>query len=248
MNGFFMQCKVEILRIFRNPYYVFWSLFMPIAFYFVFTRVFNSGMDDQQLWKAHYLMSMTTFSVMGSAIMTLGIRLVEERKQGWSMFMRITPLSDQAYFAAKMVGQTAIHIFSIIIIFTAGALINGVSLSALDWIMAGLWILFGSLPFLAIGTLVGTMKRVDTASGVSNMIYMVLAISGGMWMPMEILPNFVQSIGKWLPSYHFGSGAWEIVRGGHPHWLNFALLIGYLLLFVLLSGYTRRKQEVAVVN
>lgn len=221
---------------------------MPIVFYVIFTRIFNNALDDQKLWQAHYLMSMASFSVMGSAIMTLGIRLVEERKQGWSMFMRITPLSDHAYFAAKMIGQTVIHIFSILIIFTAGGLINGVSLSLWEWLMCGAWILFGSLPFLAIGTLVGTMKRVDTASGVSNMLYMVLAMCGGMWMPMEILPNFVQTIGKWLPSYHYGSGAWEIVRGGHPDWLNFTLLGGYLLLFMVLSSYTRRKQEVAVVN
>ncbi len=25
-----MQCKVEIIRILRNPYFVFWSLLMPI--------------------------------------------------------------------------------------------------------------------------------------------------------------------------------------------------------------------------
>src|SRR5690606_39029653 len=109
----------------------------PIIFYIIFTRVFNSAMEDQQLWQAHYLMSMASFSVMGSAIMTLGIRLVEERKQGWSTFMRITPLSDQAYFAAKMIGQTVIHIFSIVIIFTSGAIINGISLTLLEWLMCG---------------------------------------------------------------------------------------------------------------
>lgn len=246
MDKILMQCKIEVLRILRNPYYVFWSLFMPIVFYVVFTRIFNSALEDQQEWQAHYLMSMSAFSVMGSAIMTLGIRLVEERTQGWSMFMRITPLSDTAYFFAKMVGQTVIHTFSIVVIFTAGALINGVSLTAFEWLMCGLWLLFGSLPFLAIGTLVGTMKRVDTASGISNMFYMVLALLGGMWMPLEIMPDFVQTIGKWLPSYHFGSGAWSIVRGNTPDWTNFILLIGYLVLFVLLSGYIRRKQEVAV--
>lgn len=246
MNGLFMQCKVEVLRILRNPYYVFWSLFMPIAFYIVFTRIFNSAMDDQQLWQAHYLMSMTAFSLMGSAIMTLGIRLVEEKAQGWSTFMRITPLSDHAYFFAKMVGQTMIHMLSIAVIFTAGAIINGVYLSAVEWLLCGLWLLFGSLPFLALGTLVGTMKRVDTAAGISNMVYMILAIAGGMWMPLEIMPEFVQTIGKWLPSYHFGNGAWQIIRSEQPEWTNFILLIGYLLLFVVISGYIRRKQEAAV--
>ena len=241
-----MQCKAEFLRIFRNPYYVFWSLFMPILFYFIFTKIFNTGIQDKQEWQAHYLMSMTAFSVMGSSIMTLGIRLVEERSQGWSMFMRITPISDFAYFSAKMIGQTIIHIFSILLIFTAGAIINHVSLSVTEWLMCAFWILLGSAPFLAIGTLIGTMKRVDTASGISNVFYMILAISGGMWMPMEIMPEFVQSFGKWLPSYHLGSGAWAIIRGNTPEWLNVFVLLGYLVLFMLLSSYIRRKQEVAV--
>jgi ABC-2 type transport system permease protein len=160
--------------------------------------------------------------------------------------MRITPLSDQAFFAAKMIGQTVIHLFSILIIFLAGALINQVTLTAFEWLMSGLWILLGSLPFLALGTLVGTMKRVDTASGVSNVIYMILAISGGMWMPMEIMPAIIQKIGVWLPSYNLGNGAWEIIRGNSPEWGNFLILLGYFFLFVLLSSYIRRKQEAAV--
>lgn len=237
-----VQCKAEMLRIIRNPYYVFWSLLMPIMFYFIFTRVVNTGNDDPT-WRAHYLMSMATFSVMGSAIMTLGIRLVQERTQGWTTFIRITPLPGSVYFFGKMFGQTMMHLFSVICIFIAGYLINGVSLTAGQWVLSGLWILIGSLPFLAIGTLVGAMKRVDTASGVSNVIYMALAVAGGMWMPIEILPRLMQKIGHWLPSYNYGNGAWEIVRGSHPQWSNVMILLGYLVVFMLLSVYIRKKQE-----
>ncbi|MEK4471992.1 ABC transporter permease [Paenibacillus sp. FSL R7-0048] len=237
-----VQCKAEMLRIIRNPYYVFWSLLMPIMFYFIFTRVVNTGSDDLT-WRAHYLMSMATFSVMGSAIMTLGIRLVQERTQGWTTFIRITPLPGSIYFFGKMFGQTMMHLFSVICIFIAGYLINGVSLSAGQWVLSGLWILIGSLPFLAIGTLVGAMKRVDTASGVSNVIYMALAVAGGMWMPIEILPRLMQRIGHWFPSYNYGNGAWEIVRGSAPTWSNVLILLGYLVVFMLLSVYIRKKQE-----
>ena len=73
-------------------------------------------------------------------------------------FMKVTPLSGTVYFSAKMIGQSMVHVFSIIVIFLAGVLLNGVSLSAFEWIMSGLWILLGSLPFLGIGVLVGTMK------------------------------------------------------------------------------------------
>ncbi|MDN4525799.1 ABC transporter permease [Fictibacillus fluitans] len=237
------QCKAEMTRMLRNKYFVFWSLFMPILFYYIFTRVVNTGTADQEAWQAHYLMSMTTFSVMGSSIMSLGIRLVQERTQGWTLYMRITPLSHTAYFFAKMASQTLIHLFSIIVIFLAGVLINDVSLSAGVWTMSALWILAASAPFLALGTLVGTMKRVDTASGVSNVVYMVLAVSGGMWMPVEVFPDLMQRIVKWLPSYSFGNGAWEIAAGNLPGISSILILIGYSILFMMFSNYIRRKQE-----
>ncbi|MCM3567374.1 ABC transporter permease [Neobacillus mesonae] len=243
MRVFQVQCKMEIIRVLRNRYFVFWSLMMPILFYYIFTNVVNTHPQDEGAWQAHYLMSMTVFSVMGSSIMTLGIRMVQERAQGWSTFMRITPLSDSVYFAAQMAGQSVIHILSITVIFIAGALINNISLSAVEWVMSGLWILLGSLPFLAIGTLIGLMRKVETAAGVSNVLYMVLAVSGGLWMPIEVMPKVMQTIAQWLPSYHFGSGAWEIASGHAPEWKNILLLVAYLVLFMLLSKYIRRKQE-----
>lgn len=243
MRIFMMQCKYEIVRVLRNRYFVFWSLAMPILFYYIFTNVVNSNVPNKAEWQAHYLMSMTVFSVMGSSIMTLGIRKVQESSQGWSKFMRIMPVSDTVYFAAQMVGQSVVHLLSIFVIFSAGAIINDVSLTPIQWVECGVWILFGSVPFLAIGTLIGTMRKVETASGVSNLIYMMLAIAGGMWMPLEVMPKMMQNIGSWLPSYHYGNGAWQIIRGEAPEWKNFLMLVFFLIVFMLLSNYIRRKQE-----
>ncbi|MCW1929004.1 ABC transporter permease [Bhargavaea beijingensis] len=243
MKLFLLQTRSEIKRIFRNPYFVFWSLFMPLVFYFVFTNVFNTDMPDQGLWDAHFLMSIAAFSVMGSSIMTLGIRLVEERTQGWSIYLSTTPLPPAAYFASKMAGQSAVHVFSILFIFFAGYLINGVRLSPAEWVLGGVWILLASLPFLALGVLIGAMRRVDTASGVSNLIYLGLAITGGMWMPMEVLPEMLQAVGKWLPAYSYGNGAWEIIRGHAPEWRDMAILTAYLLLFMALAILIRNRQE-----
>lgn len=243
MRALKMQCRAEIIKVLRNKYFLFWSLLMPIIFYYIFTNVVNTNAPDQAAWNAHYLMSMTVFSVMGSSIMTLGIHLVEERSQGWSTFIQTTPLSDRVYFTAKMISQSFIHMLSITVIFIAGAIINGISLTALEWVMSGLWILVASLPFLALGLLVGMMKKVETAAAISNVLYMVLAVSGGLWMPLEIMPKMMQSIGEWLPSYNFGYGAWEIVNGGSPGWRNILVLIIYLGVFMLLSKYIKRKQE-----
>ncbi|WP_077298170.1 ABC transporter permease [Virgibacillus pantothenticus] len=246
MNKLVSQCVSEIKRAIRNPYYVFWSLFVPVCFYFIFTKVFtfNDNAEDQALWAAHYLMSMAAFSVMGSSLMTLGIRLVQDKQQGFIKFLKVTPLPESVYIISQMVGQSVIHILSIAVIFVAGVLINDVTLSAIQWLMSGLWILFGSLVFLALGTLVGTMNKVDTASGVSNILYLGMALLGGMWMPFNTMPSFLQGVAKWLPSYHYANGPWEIIRGNWPEWQNVLILFVFLCLFMVLSIYIRRKQEV----
>ena len=41
----------------------------------------------------------------------------------------------------------------------AGILINHVELTVGQWIGAGLWLLLGVTPFLALGTVIGSIKR-----------------------------------------------------------------------------------------
>ncbi|CAM3541668.1 ABC transporter permease [Marinicrinis lubricantis] len=245
MNMLWMQSVMDVRRILRNKYYVISSLTMPILFYVIFTRLVQGGSEgmDAGEWQARYLMSMTTFSIMGTAILQLGIRNVEERSKGWALFMRITPLPASIYFLSKMIAQSVIHLLSIVVIFIAGMLINDIQLSWATWLFSGCWIFLAAFPFLALGTLLGTMKRVDTAAGVGNLFYFALAITGGMWMPIEMFPDIMQAIGKWLPSYSFGSGAWDLVSGEAPKWRDAAILIGYMVLFMVLSSYIRKKQE-----
>ncbi|MCP1136694.1 ABC transporter permease [Paenibacillus polysaccharolyticus] len=245
MSMLIAQSRAEMIRMTRNVYFVFWSLLMPVLFYILYTRIFTTGAVDAKEWNAHYLMSMTCFSVMGSSIMTLGIRLVQERAHGWVTYLRVTPLPNSIYFGGKMIGQTFIHLCSIIVIFTSGYLINGVSLTFSQWVSSALWILAGSLPFLAIGTCIGTLRRVDTASGLSNALYLSLALLGGMWMPLNVMPDWLAQIGRWLPSYSFGNGAWVITGGGIPQLRDILLLGGYLAVFMLLSTYIRSRQKEA---
>jgi ABC-2 type transport system permease protein len=54
----------------------------------------------------------------------------------------------------------------------------------------------------------------------------------------------MQKIGKWMPSYSFGNGAWGIVHGEAFAWKNAFILLGYFIIFMILSMYVRKKQRV----
>ncbi|WJY26243.1 MULTISPECIES: ABC transporter permease [Sporosarcina] len=243
MKTLWNECRLEALRVFRNRYFVFWSLLMPIFFYALYTKIMVQDVGDQAAWARHFLMSMAVFSVMGSSIITLGLRLVQERNQGWTVYLKTTPVSGPVYFIAKMAGQSAVHVFSITVIFVSGALLNGVSMSIGEWLSAAAWIALGALPFLTLGTLLGTMEKADTASGIGNLLYLALAIAGGLWMPAEQLPAIFRFITSWLPSYQYGAGAWSIAEGRAPELSGILVLIAYTGLFMILSIQRRRRQE-----
>lgn len=102
MKALWMQCKIEILRTFRNKLFIFFSLLMPVMFYYIFTNVIQVPQNGDA-WKAHYLISMATFSIVGTALFSFGVRISQEKGQGWTHLLKITPLPEGAYITAKII-------------------------------------------------------------------------------------------------------------------------------------------------
>lgn len=238
------QIKAEILRTVRNKRFVIFSIIMPAAFYFIFTSTVG---DNTQVggtdWKAYYLMSMTTYGVIGASVTSLAVRIARERSQGWTRLMRITPLPGWAQITAKVAGQGLLNLCIILFMFLIGALVKDVNLTALQWIESGLWIWLGAFAFMSLGTLLGTIRNVEVVQVVGNMVYMAMSIVGGLWMPTATMPDLMQTIAKAMPTYQLGQGAWSIVGGGAIEWMGVGILAAYVVVFMILSTYIIRKQE-----
>jgi ABC-2 type transport system permease protein len=244
MKGFAAQCKAELLRSLRNRRVLFFSIGFPVVFYLIFTSTVGGntqvgGAD----WKSYYLMSMTAFGLLASSINSLGVKLAQERTQGWVRLLRVTPLSQTAYFGSKLVSMSLLNAGIIAVMFLVGFFAKGVRLNIGQWTGCALWLLFGSLAFLALGSLIGLSKRVELAQTLATMCQLILAMLGGLWFPTDVMPQAMKDIAQAMPTYHFAHGAWSLVAGGTPSWSNAAVLAAYLLVFVILSTYISRKQD-----
>ncbi|MFC5450291.1 ABC transporter permease [Paenibacillus aestuarii] len=244
MRAMIAQCKAELLRTFRNKRFFVFSIIMPAIFYFIFTstvgdRTQVGGVD----WKAYYLMSMTVFGVVGACVNTLSIRFAQERTQGWIRMIEITPLPSSAYVLSKIVSQSIVNLVTIVVMFLIGSIVKGVELSLLQWVLCGLWIWLGALPFMALGVLIGTLKSVEVTQVVAQIVFMGTSILGGLWFPTEIMPKVMQQIASFSPSFRFGQGAWNIIAGGGLSLSGICILAAYLLIFMVLSTYILKKQK-----
>lgn len=244
MKMFLAVWKAESLRLLRSPFFLLFSLAMPLGFYFLFAGL--NGVDTPlagTTWGVYSLMSMTAFSLIGTAVGQFGIRLSYERRDGWAGLVRMTPLPASLYIAGKIVSTLGVSLAVIAVLFPSAAIVYNLQLSAWQWAMCALWLWLGSVPFVALGALLGAVKNADAAVGIGNGLLMGLAVAGGLWMPLDVLPSWLQAIGKWLPSHSYAGGAWNVLAGGLPDARQLAILLGFGAVFMIISSYIQKNKE-----
>ncbi|KGP72130.1 ABC transporter permease [Pontibacillus yanchengensis] len=233
--------KMEVIRMFRNRYFVFFSVLIPILFYAVFTATFGDNLPIAGTqWKAYFLMSMTCFSLMSASVQTFGIQFIYDQTQNWMDWLFTQPIKKWQYFLGRFVSQMVLNLVVIVVLFTAAGLWKNIDLSWLKWIQLTAWIWVGILPFLAMGAWLSVSKNVETASGIANIITLGLALTGGLWMPLEQMPELIQTVGEWMPSHLYAQGAWSLLAGDSISLMTISSYTGYFIVIITGALLTHR--------
>ena len=191
--------KVELILMKRQAAYYLLSIGLPSVFYLIFSGVMSSDTPTSVL--RLYLFSMTVFSIMSSAFFSIPSSLQSDKTNNWQKMIQHSPVSMVEYYISKLFSALLTFLLSIVVVFSVGHFVRGVSLPTMDWLIIALIILFGSLVFISMGVLVSLLPSAQLMSVVGNIAYMALAVLGGLWFPLTMFPKWLQSIGKLTPSY-----------------------------------------------
>ena len=223
--------RLDLRRAFRNRRYLLFTIGIPVVFYLLYTNVLGRGQNanasiDGTTWGAYFMVSMAAYGAMGAALTTSRI-VAGERSAGWTRQLRVMPLGPGAYLAAKLVVSFVTTIPSIVLVGLVGIAANGVSLGAASWVELLVALTLGSLPFAALGLLIGYVLDADGAQGGFTIAYFTLAILGGLWVPVSSFPDALATIAHVLPSYHFADLGWRALAGLGPDPVDLLVLAAY---------------------
>lgn len=235
MKQLIFQTKLNTLRLFvRNKRFLIISLLIPIFFYLLFTKVMNVGLAGADLvaWKADYLVSMMTYGILMDSVMMISSTLVSDRENGFDQLITLSPLPKSRYYASVIFSFFGLFELSIISLLVVGYYINSVTYSILEVLSFLIALPLTALPLIMIGILLSLAGSSNTVSGLANLLVFPLAIVSGLWWPIDSLPNWIQSIGKWMPTY-FMSNVMKTLY--HHHTLELQSSLGLILWFSLLS-------------
>lgn len=235
--------RLELLRMLRNPAFVILGLGMPVGFYLLMTQLFlQPGWQAEGLpVQAQFMVSMAAFGGMSAVLSATGGWIAHEREIGWLRQLRTIPIPAREVITAKILAAMTLALPAMLLVGAVASLTQGVRLPGWRWmaIVALLWA--GTVPFAALGVLIGYATRAETAQGVTTVAFLVLAALGGLWMPVQMLPDAMGHVARALPSNRYAELGWDVAGGHAPAPMDGTVLAAWTVGLALLATLAYRR-------
>ncbi len=224
------ECRAELLKTFRSPEFTVPTLVLPVAFYALFALILSGGGATPR----HALATFGVFSSLGPALFGFGGGLALEREQGLLALKRVSPMPVAATLIAKLVMCLLFTAISVLSIAALAALAGGVVMPRSAWVTLLALHLAGTIPFGLLGLTLGSLMKGSSAMAITNLVFMGLAVGGGLWIPIDFFPGWLQQVSLALPTYHLAELALIVVGRTREHAASFHLVA--MAIFVAACG------------
>lgn len=234
------EIRAEVVRAWRTPAYVVPTLLLPVAFYALFGVILaqpGSGMAARTL---------ATFGVgaaLGPSLFGFGAGIAADRDTGVLALKHCSPLPLGALLLARLATAMAYTLAVLLMMYALAATAGGVELDGAAWAQLLIVHLGAVMPFCLIGLCVGLRTSSSVAMAVTNLLFLGLAVLGGLWLPLFLFPPWMQHLAQALPSQHLAELALAAARVRAPvaTGTHLAVVCGYCAacLAVIATGWRR---------
>jgi ABC-2 type transport system permease protein len=240
------QTWYGLLGLWRIPAFTISGLVLPVMF-FAFFGLPNVGRTLQGINAGAYMLaSFGAYAVGSMMVFNFGIGVSGDRAAKLDLLYRATPLPPLLYMVSKLLVAALFALLSLLLLFGFGAVVGGIHMPAGQWVQIIARLILGSVTFAALGFAIGYSVSSHAAPGVANLIYLPLSFASGLFVPLQSMPQFIQQVAPYLPTYHYGQLAWG-AAGAPAESLPASLvwLAAYTVVFLALAarGYYAEEQR-----
>src|SRR3989441_7570056 len=204
----------------RNRAFIFFSLVMPLAFFFLYLGILVRWIHGRQ----YLLGAVLALTVMGS-FWGLSVQLVMFREQGILRRFRLAPVGPGAMLASSILSNYLLTVPTVILEFLLARWIFHMDCFGNLW---GVWafVTLGTVTFAAFGLISAASRyTIQATQVINNAIWFVFLFLSGATIPLPVLPAWVQGFAVFLPPTYLITGLQRVLVAGATLWQVRAELI-----------------------
>ncbi len=178
-------------------------------------------------------------AIMSTGMVSLGIATAYERHYGVLKRLGGSPLTRAQLIGAKIASVIAVEAGQAV-------LLLGVATLAFNWRPLGGWgaplgiAILGTVTFAGLGLLMAGGLRAEATLAGANGLYLIFALIGGMFLPVDHLPRALAGIAPYLPADALADLLRSSLDGGTLSGFSLAVLLAWTATFVALAMRTFR--------
>jgi ABC-2 type transport system permease protein len=183
--------------------------------------------------------------VIGVGLFGFGVYVATERGQGWLLLKRVSPMPPLMYFLAKTMMSILFSCIVVGVILSIALGVARVDMGAVRVLQLFAVLVLATVPFCSLGLAIAYLVGPNSAHAVINVVYLPQLFLGGIVVPYEKLPAYLQVIASILPSFHSVHLAFGAIDSEHTTagiW-NVLALSCYTVLFLAIALYRYYTDE-----
>jgi ABC-2 type transport system permease protein len=209
------QTRAAMLVALRTPRAMLFTIAFPLLFLVLFNSIFIKGGSETGTLpnglklsaEAYFTAGITAYAISLSTFTTLAVSLTTLRERGQLKRLRGTPMPVWTFIAAQVLRATAQALAMAALLLGIGALVYSVPIPGSTFPAFVLYVALGTATLSALGIALSAFTSTpDAASTVAPFTVVLLAFISGVWIPVDQLPHWLESIGKIFPLYHLSLG------------------------------------------
>ncbi|HVY96402.1 MAG TPA: ABC transporter permease [Solirubrobacterales bacterium] len=208
------QARLAILVAARTPRTLIFTIAFPLVFLVLFNSIFVGGNDTATLpndvklsAQAYFTAGIVAYAVALSTFTTLAVSLTTQRENGQLKRYRGTPMPPWTFIAAQVLRATAQALAMTALLLALGAIAYGIPIPGSTFPAFVLYVVLGTATLCSLGIALSAFTPTpDAASTIAPFTVVMLAFFSGVWIPVEQLPHWLETVGKVFPLYHLALG------------------------------------------
>lgn len=194
------EARAQILATWRTPQFLIPSVALPLLFYGVMGLGLSKGREEV----AHFMLAnYVIFASIAPAMFGFGAAVAAEREAKLIELKQIAPLPAGGYLIGRLAGALALVAASVCLLGLL-AFFGGVKMVSWRWAATLGLGLASAIPFALIGLNIGLRLGSQGATAIANLLFLTFCLFGGLWIPLNMMPDWFAKIAQVMPSYHLG--------------------------------------------
>jgi ABC-2 type transport system permease protein len=170
------------------------------------------------------------------------------RDHGWGTWdrLRASPASAVDIMVGKVTPTVLVTVVQLGLLFMLGVPLFGLEISGSVAALAALIVVL-ALSLSAFGMLVTALSRtMNQLNAIGSVGGMAMALLGGAWVPVAVMPGWAQAVAPLLPTYWAMQGFEDVILEGGglaQVWKPVVIITGFGVLFAAVAAWKFRFED-----